>query len=247
LQVKEAYDVLSNPDKRYIYNMAYPRISAEWRAYNDAGNRHQQQWNAAPADAETRRKDEAERLRQGEAKKRREAEAEKKTREEAERRRREEARKAKEELAEQRSREAGERARQVQQQAAGIRRLRQKEEQAEQRSLEAAERARQAHEQAARAKIARQQEEEESQRKLRADIEEVICKSAEITLECKRAVGASSEEERVRRCDHQRWWRKVYGAERCYFCKRMFPIFTMQCPACETKACVLCKIQQVGR
>ncbi|KAI9040081.1 DnaJ domain protein [Aspergillus affinis] len=44
-------------------------------------------------------------------------------------------------------------------------------------------------------------------------------------------------------CDHLGYWTKEYGRDECELCHRWKPIFTLTCPSCGLKACVVCKFR----
>ncbi|KAH8431782.1 DnaJ domain protein [Aspergillus melleus] len=44
-------------------------------------------------------------------------------------------------------------------------------------------------------------------------------------------------------CDHLGYWTKEYGRDECEVCHRWKPIFTLTCPSCGLKACVVCKFR----
>ncbi|KAJ8126593.1 hypothetical protein O1611_g7046 [Lasiodiplodia mahajangana] len=141
-KVREAYEYLSDPEKRARYDRIYFDVQDEWERYFhrlEEQNRREQERAARETEAEERRAAEAERLRKIEET-RREAE---------EKARREKLREERARQAELRSREAARKAWEEQQRAAEERIRQQREAAAEARSKEVAERLRAEQEKAA--------------------------------------------------------------------------------------------------
>ncbi|PLB45114.1 DnaJ-domain-containing protein [Aspergillus steynii IBT 23096] len=44
-------------------------------------------------------------------------------------------------------------------------------------------------------------------------------------------------------CEHLGYWTKEYGRDECEVCHRWKPIYTLTCPGCGLKACVVCKFR----
>ncbi len=51
---------------------------------------------------------------------------------------------------------------------------------------------------------------------------------------------------RTARCVHPRWWPRADSSEDCHYCGKFRPSYLVRCPECEARACVSCKIEQVG-
>ncbi|KAL2002621.1 hypothetical protein VTN02DRAFT_6383 [Thermoascus thermophilus] len=47
-------------------------------------------------------------------------------------------------------------------------------------------------------------------------------------------------------CPHLGTWNKQFLVENCEACGRWLPLYTLTCPACATKACVVCKFLNYG-
>ncbi|PGH14049.1 hypothetical protein AJ79_03319 [Helicocarpus griseus UAMH5409] len=47
-------------------------------------------------------------------------------------------------------------------------------------------------------------------------------------------------------CYHWRWWLRIDGAGWCQYCGRYCSTYLLDCPGCDARACVSCKIRESG-
>ncbi|KAI0378646.1 DnaJ-domain-containing protein [Hypomontagnella monticulosa] len=241
-KVREAYECLSDKDRRAKYDRIYFDLQDQWTRYRERQDRQRRHEERKRAEEELRaaweRAEEERRAAKAERARRMEEEI-RIAREKAERER---MRKEKARQAEERSREAANRARERQEQAARERLRQEKQREADRRSEAAAEKIRIEQEQLAqeRLKSILIEEKQIAARHNWAKMRQAADHRA--TSKRQEANSPRPTPSRSLECTHPRYgWPRKNGQANCLFCGITRKKWSFCCPDCRASACPDCK------